>query len=520
VATPAVGDVNGDGKPEIVVSTWQGTIHVIGANGTELPGWPKRLPLVPSCPLDVPSPTATTTPCMDTGHFWSRGAGGSPVIADFDHDGKAEIVQTAFDGNIYIWHFDGTTLAGWPVLLHSKRANAYNRIVSTPAVGDFNGDGIPDIVSGSNEESGAGGGAGNAFLVDGRGSNTPVSPYFKNWPVVLTSIHVFPVVGEGIDSAPAIADFEQSGQPQALITGNVSSPFVLPADPGLQTGFGDPPNEGPIFQEDGGATQVGLDPSAIFGDGSQATRPDTMFPLFSSPSVGDLDQDGVPDIITSGGSLSLIGNITGGGSSVSRPQFLLGMWSGATGHPFYGSPVPIEDYTFLVNETVADITGDNYPEVLLGTGGYFVHAVDACGCEAPSWPKFTDGWIITTPAVGDLDGDHKLEVVAGTRDGNLFAWHTEGTDTGVIQWESFHHDNANTGNYGLKLDQGVLERAARPIDCATDCVAPQTPTAARYKAGGCGCRVMSKDDGEAGVLALVLAAGLGGVLAKRRRRRG
>jgi hypothetical protein len=519
VATPAVGDLDGDGKPEIVVSTWQGTIHVVGADGTELPGWPKRLPLVPSCPLDVPSPTATTSPCMDTGHFWSRGAGGSPVLADFDHDGKPEIVQTAFDGNVYVWHGDGTALAGWPVLLHSKRANAYNRIVSTPAVGDFNGDGIPDVVSGSNEESGAGGGAGNAFLVDGRGSNAPGGPYFKDWPVLLTSIHVFPVVGEGIDSAPAIAVFRQGGQPQALITGNVASPFVLPADPGVQTGFGDPPNAGLVFPEDGGTTQVGLDPSAIFGDGSQATRPDTMFPLFSSPSVGDLDQDGVPDIITSGGSLSLIGNITGGGSSVSRPQFLLGMWSGATGHPFYGSPVPIEDYTFLVNETVADITGDDYPEVMLGTGGYFVHAVDACGCEAPSWPKFTDGWIITTPAVGDLDGDHTLEVVAGTRDGYLFAWHTKGTDTGVVQWESFHHDNANTGNYGQALDQGVLERATQPIDCATDCVAPAAPTTPRYKAGGCGCRTVPKNDARTGGPPLLFAAALGGVLARRARRR-
>ena len=156
MATPAVGDVDGDGKPEIVVSTWQGTVYVVQSDGTELPGWPKRLPLVPSCPLDLPSPTATTMPCMDTGHFWSRGAGASPVLADFDGDGKLEIVQAAFDGNIYVWHGDGTPLAGWPVLLHDPHANAYNRILSTPAVADFNGDGIPDIVSGSNEESGAG----------------------------------------------------------------------------------------------------------------------------------------------------------------------------------------------------------------------------------------------------------------------------------------------------------------------------------------------------------------------------
>jgi hypothetical protein len=187
---------------------------------------------------------------------------------------------------------------------------------------------------------------------------------------------------------------------------------------------------------------------------------------------------------------------------------------------FYGSPVPIEDYTLLVSHAVADITGDNYPEVMLGTGGYFVHAVDACGCEAPAWPKFTDGWIVATPAVGDIDGDHSLEVVVGTRDGNLFAWHSKGTDTGVIQWESFHHDNANTGNYGLALDQGVLKRATQTIDCATDCATPPGPTGpSALKAGGCGCRTVSKDDERAGALALVVAGALGGVLARRRRRR-
>ena len=37
-------------------------------------------------------------------------------------------------------------------------------------------------------------------------------------------------------------------------------------------------------------------------------------------------------------------------------------------------------------------------------------------------PKFTGGWIFTAPAVGDLDGDGRLDVVAVTREGYLFAW--------------------------------------------------------------------------------------------------
>jgi hypothetical protein len=224
-------------------------------------------------------------------------------------------------------------------------------------------------------------------------------------------------------------------------------------------------------------------------------------------------------VIMAGGSLSLVGSL--GGNMSGRPfQQLLSMWSGATGHMMYGSPVPIEDYTFLVNETVADITGDGYPEVLLGTGGYFVRAVDACGCEAPNWPKFTDGWLIATPAVGDIDGDHSLEVVTGTRDGYLFAWKTPGTDKGVVQWESFHHDNGNTGNYALPLDQGVLRTTTQPLSCSATCAtAPQSSTGSGGSAGGgCTCRAVSTRDERSGGLALIVAAGLGGLLVRRRRR--
>jgi hypothetical protein len=182
----------------------------------------------------------------------------------------------------------------------------------------------------------------------------------------------------------------------------------------------------------------------------------------------------------SGGSLSLAGNLAGGGSA--RPfQHLIGAWSGKTGKMMPGAPMVVEDYTFLLNQAVADITGDDYPEIITGSGGYFLHALDACAHEAEGFPKFTNGWIAAAAAVGDLDGDHSLEIVSGTRDGYIFAWHTRGRDDGVIAWESFHHDNANTGDYGNKLPQGVLKRAAEPLDCTP----PVAPTQAQYGLGGC-----------------------------------
>ena len=64
-----------------------------------------------------------------------------------------------------------------------------------------------------------------------------------------------------------------------------------------------------------------------------------------------------------------------------------------------------------------------------------------------------------THAVGDLDGDGTLEVVQMTRNGWLYAWHTTGKAKGRIDWASYHHDLANTGNFATALDEGT---AAHP----------------------------------------------------------
>jgi hypothetical protein len=266
----------------------------------------------------------------------------------------------------------------------------------------------------------------------------------------------------------------------AYSQGNGSRPLVVKGDPGVQVKLDDPPNRLPSRKDDKGMVDDGFEATSIFGERSKASE-DVMFPLFSQPSIGDMDQDGAPDVVVSGGSRTL----AGGGVRAERAQHLLAFWSGKTGKMLPGSPVVVEDYTLLVNHAIADVSGDDYPEAITGTGGYFLHAADACGREAPGFPRFTNGWIASAAAVGDVDGDaqRSLEVVVGTRDGYLFAWHTQGRASGPVEWESFHHDNANTGNYTTKLDQGRAHRATTSLDCS-DPVAKVDET---FEAGGCGC---------------------------------
>jgi hypothetical protein len=88
--------------------------------------------------------------------------------------------------------------------------------------------------------------------------------------------------------------------------------------------------------------------------------------------------------------------------------------------PLY--PRRMEDLTVMGAPVAADVDGDGSQEILLGSGGYLLHAFKKTGGEAEGFPKFTGGWVFAAPAVGDLDGDGSQELVSVTREGFLFVW--------------------------------------------------------------------------------------------------
>jgi MYXO-CTERM domain-containing protein len=335
-----------------------------------------------------------------------------------------------------------------------------------------------------------------------------------------------------VTTSGLFADVDGDGKTEAIFHGNLGAPLMLPADPGVQAKLNQtPPNAMPLRGKDDQGNELrGVEPTSIFGELSAANK-DTMFPLFSHPSVGDLDMDGSLDVIAGGGSLSLLGALSSKTQLPPRPpQFLVSMWSSKTGKMLPGSPFPMEDYMFINSQAIADITGDGYPEVFTGSGGYLLHSFDACGREAKGFPKNTGQWILATTAIGDIDGDKKLEVVVGTRDGWLYAWHTDGSSDGVIQWESWHHDNQNTGNYGTKLTQGTTKKAGlAPLDCGAPAAggaggagggagggATSNGLGAVEVTGGC-----SVAEGGGGGSSLAwIAAAIAGLAARRRRTRG
>jgi hypothetical protein len=195
-------------------------------------------------------------------------------------------------------------------------------------------------------------------------------------------------------------------------------------------------------------------------------------------AAGDLDQDGFADIVGAGAEARLTDSVGKVLPRAERGRHVIAMYNGRTGAIVPTSPSVLEDTPELSAPAVADITGDGYPEAIVGSAGYRVHALDACGRPAPGWPKQTGQWVVGAPAVGDIDGDGRLDVVVATHNGWVFAWSTAGPAAdGVVAWESTHHDLRNTSNYETPLDQGTLRSSAPALRYAADgsCITEEQP---------------------------------------------
>ncbi|TVQ91871.1 MAG: hypothetical protein EA397_08195 [Deltaproteobacteria bacterium] len=406
IGQPAIGDVDGDGRPDIVVGSLAGKVWAWSNQGQLLDGFPVEI-------QGRPTP-------WGRGQAWDHAIYGATALADIDGDGRLEIIAGAGDQRLYAWHGDGRLVDGFPVELCSTSCGERGyRVMSSPTLGDIDGDGRLDAVIGTNEvPSGA---AGALYAVDlVRAEIKPGYPIGRRGLVNTT---LLPVIGEGHSSSPALTDLDGDGRLEIA-----SAPMLGLSD---------------VLTHDG---QTALDPSYVYSDfGAGAHFSDgSLIQFVNQPAWADLDGDGIDDYIVGGSgspylvSLALV--------RVQEHQHGVIAFSGADGRTLPHFPMQMDSLSLMTGPAVADLDGDGLPEVIATSSGHLVHAQDIAGRTPEGFPKFHGGWALGGPAVGDITGDGFLDVVVTTREGTVHAWRTNGPADGLVLWPSMRHDPANTGN--------------------------------------------------------------------------
>ncbi len=333
----AVGDFTGDGTLDLVTANYRsGTLSVLLGNG------------------DGTFQNAVSVPI---GHLVN-----SVTVADFRGNGTLDIV-TADVGDA---HGDG---GGVSVLLGNGDGTFQDALTyglgqagSRPnanavAVGDFNGDGVPDLATANVSDDGT-----TVGVLLGNGNGTfqdavtyPVSPVFLSIP-----------------GSIAVGDFNGDGQPDVIISHVVFQDTIGGLDQlFLLAGNGDGSFQAPVafdsghlahalvvgdFNNDGAldvaATNIsGNDVSVLLGrgDGSFNHAPDFASGTGAfAIAWGDFNRDGIPDLVTANKH----------GQSVS---VLLG-----TGDGTFQAPVNYAVGRLPESVVVGDFNGDGIPDLIVG----------------------------------------------------------------------------------------------------------------------------------------------------------
>ena len=315
--TPASGDFNGDGRPDFAVPTSPGPVAIMLGHGD-----------------------GTFQPATSVSAIQPYGL----VVGDFNGDGKQDLAvgNKGTNGSlaIYLGNGDGTFQAGQ--VYPASSAATYQVL----ALGDFNRDGIPDIVvSDSNHDQVA------VYLGNGDGTFQPAALFATGhipWNVVVGDINNDgnPDLIVADDGDPNITILLGNGDGTfsqgTYLTGGVKSTgSVALAD----------------FNGDGNldiaATEEPANHVFIFlGKGDGTFQPKTTYTMNSGPyylTIGDFNQNGHKDVITADAEGESIGVLPGNGD---------GTFQTAKTYPAGGPAIYVD---------VQDFNGDNQVDVLAVT---------------------------------------------------------------------------------------------------------------------------------------------------------
>lgn len=190
-ASPSLADIDHDGKPDIVLGTGGGLLHVYRWNGTEVKGFP-----------------------------FAPGGGitGSPAVADLDLDGHFEIVFPGTNNQLYCLTDTGTVRAGWPLAM---KLSGTSRSPS-PAIADLDGDQYPDVIESTTD--------GYIRAVNRGGVNLP------GWGSVRFAAAYAALAG-ATESSPIVADLNGDGGLEVIQGAEDATLYAFRSDGTSEPGF-------------------------------------------------------------------------------------------------------------------------------------------------------------------------------------------------------------------------------------------------------------------------------------------
>lgn len=379
----------------------------------------------------------------DWNMLWSKKVqgdiGANPCISDLDNDGNYEFVVATDDGYLYVFNAEnGSNFGSWP---KSNVECSY----SSPACGDVDGDGYKEVVIGTSSGIRTYKYDGTSFVKDGAGwtFDAGISLVDVNGDGVLNICGIphgleMPVWVQipGKSKCLQMESKNNTYNYSTLAIGHINDNEWIDVI-SLQTGGASGVNVVHCWQwrkQEGGSWVTDL----LWEDSFCAWAG-----IRSSPAIADVDNDGMVEIFVAGAQ----------GLPPSSGYKVIEMFISCYEH---NGPLKWKKFCTSIpnlngissSPALGDIDGDDKLEVVICDPRGLLRSLNAeDGTPTNFQIKSTVGFVWSSPLIADIDNNGKTDIIVTSEDHFVYCWEGGSCPDGVIEWGKFHRDNYNSGKY-------------------------------------------------------------------------